>query len=376
MSSLLEKERIKICILTSAHSSFDDRIFHKEAKTLIKAGYSVVLIARHTKEETLDGIRIVPLHKPRNRLERMTKVVWKLLRLSFREKAAVYHFHDPELIPVGVILKLFGKKVIYDVHEDVPKQILNKEWIGNVYVRRSVAFVVNIIEQLGASLFNSIVAATPDIAKKFNPSKTFLLRNMPILELIDKVRSANFKKDKPIVIYSGALGRIRGIKEIIKAMEFVVDKADLFLLGEWESEEFEKECEDLEGWKYTNYIGYIPYGKHYSFMKIANIGLINFLPFPNQERAMPNKPFEYMACSLPMVMSHFPYWREIFGECALFANPYDAKDIADKILYLLDNPDKAKKAGEKGKRLIKEQHNWETESKKLLDLYEKLLKRI
>ncbi|GAH82849.1 unnamed protein product, partial [marine sediment metagenome] len=156
MGSSLEKGRVKICILTSVHPPFDGRVFHKEAKALVKGGYSVALIAQHTKEETVDGVRIVPLPKPKNRFERMTKVVWKLLKLALKEKADVYHFHDPELIPVGVILKFFGKKVIYDIHENVPKQILNKDWVGNVYVRRLVAFITNIVEKLGAFLFDGI----------------------------------------------------------------------------------------------------------------------------------------------------------------------------------------------------------------------------
>ncbi|MBA7652869.1 hypothetical protein ES703_60708 [subsurface metagenome] len=375
MSNSLDKDRVKICILTSVHPPFDGRVFHKEAKTLVKAGYNVVLIAQHTGEETIDGVKILPLSKPKNRFVRMTKVVWKLFRLALKEKANVYHFHDPELIPVGIGLKLLGKKVIYDVHEDVPRQILNKDWVGNVYIRRFVAFITNIIEQAGAVLFDGIVAATPDIAKNFNPAKTILLRNLPILELIDKVQPVDCKTDKPIIIYAGGLSSIRRIKEIIQTMELVGDKAELWLLGEWASEEYKKECENLGGWKYTNYLGYIPYGEHYSFIKIANIGLVIFLPLPNQERAMPNKPFEYMACSLPMVMSNFSYWQEIFSECALFVNPYDPEDIAEKVLYLLDNPDEAKKLSDEGRELIEKKYNWEAEQGKLLDVYKKVLNK-
>ena len=66
----------KVCILTSVHPPFDTRIFHKEAKSLVKAGYDVMLIAQHDKEETVDEIRIVPLSKPKNRYEGTTRIYY------------------------------------------------------------------------------------------------------------------------------------------------------------------------------------------------------------------------------------------------------------------------------------------------------------
>lgn len=365
----------KICILTSVHPSFDGRIFHKEAKTLKNAGYDVTLIAQHNKREITDGITIIPLPTPQNRLERVTILMGKLFLLVLKEKADVYHFHDPELIPIGLILRLFGKKVIYDVHEDVPEQIFNKDWMGNSITRKIVSLFFNGFEKLSCIFSNKIVAATPDIAKKFPAKKTATLKNLPILELIDEIKPLNINKQKPIIIYTGGLSKIRGIKEIIQAIGFVKDRAELWLLGKWENKEFEKECKTLKGWEYTKYFGYVPYGKHYSFIKIANIGLVNFFPLPNQQRAMPNKPFEYMACSLPMVMSNFPYWQETFGKYALFANPYNPEDIAEKVFYLLDNPDKMKKLGYRGRELIEEKYNWEVEQRKLLDIYKEVLNK-
>lgn len=365
----------RVCVLSSVHPALDVRIFHKEAKTLVKAGYDVTLIAQHDKNEAVDGIRIIPLLKPKNRSERMTKVVWKLLTLALKQKADVYHFHDPELIPVGIALRLLGKKVIYDVHEDVPQQILCKEWIGSTCVKKCVASIVHIIEQIGVAVFTQIVAATPDIAKKFNPSKTVLVRNLPIINLIENAKLLETRKQKPVIIYTGGLSRIRGIKEIIKAMEFIGDKAELWLLGKWENKEFERKCEELKGWQYTKYLGLLPLSKVYRYTKAADVGISILYPTENYVTSLPIKAFEYMACNLPMVMSNFPYWRRIFEKCALFANPNDPKDIADKILYLLDNSDKAKQLGDRGRQLIEEKYTWENESKKLLKVYEELYTR-
>ncbi len=137
----------RICILTSMHPVFDSRIFHKEAKTLNKAGYDVALIAQNDKEEVVDGIRIVPLSKPRNRFERTTKMVWTVYWKALKIDAEIYHFHDPELISVGLLLKLYGGKVIYDMYENVPKQIKNKGWM-KLSLRNYVAKLISLAERI------------------------------------------------------------------------------------------------------------------------------------------------------------------------------------------------------------------------------------
>ena len=362
----------KVCILTTVHTPFDTRIFHKEAKTLVQAGYNVTLIAQYSKNEIVDGIKIIALHKPKNRFMRIFGLTWRVFYLGLRQRADIYHFHDPELILVGIVLKLLRKKVIYDVHEDVPKQILNKEWIGNVIIRKIAVSVMNIIEQTGAFLFNRIVVATHDIAKKFPMEKTVILRNFPILQLIDNTTPANYKKNKPVIIYAGGLTKVRGIKEIVQAMEYIGERAELWLLGKWESEDFRYECENLKGWNNTKYFGFVSLNEVFQYMKIADIGLCLLHPIKNYITGLPVKAFEYMACSLPMAISNFNYWQEVFEKCALFANPYDPKDIADRIIYLLNNSNKTRELGDRGRKLIEEKYSWEAESKKLIMLYDSL----
>ena len=158
---------IKVCILTSVHPPFDMRIFHKEAKSLVKAGYDVTLIAQHDNEEIVDGIRIVPLPKPKNRIERMTRTVWVVYKKALKINADIYHFHDPELIPAGLLLKHHGKRVIYDVHEDVPRQNLSKPYIPIIF-RKPISALIEAIETFSARRFDGVVTATPYINKRFS----------------------------------------------------------------------------------------------------------------------------------------------------------------------------------------------------------------
>jgi len=364
---------VKVCILTTVHQVFDVRIFYKQAKTLVQAGYKVTLIAQHNKNEVIDGVRIIALHKPKNRFMRIFSFTWRILYLAITEKADIYHFHDPELIFIGILLKFLGKKVIYDIHEDVPKQIMYKGWLGNNQIRKIAAFIMNIIEQTGGLFFNKLVAATPDIARKFPRNKTIILRNFPIVKLIDDMIPADYIKSKSIIIYGGGLMRVRGIKEMIQAMKYIDNRAEFWLLGRWDNEKFKKECENLYEWKYVKYFGFISLEKVYQYMKIADIGISIIHPVENHLKALPNKCFEYMACSLPIVISNFPYWKENFRGCALFADPYDPKDIAEKILFLLGNIKVMNKMGKNGRKLIVVKFSWEEESKKLLEIYKHIL---
>src|SRR5438046_6669609 len=125
----------RVCHFSSAHRGLDIRIFRKECVSLAKAGYDTHLVINATTadvaEAALHGVTLHPLkYVPETRrFSRMVFHAWRCYRMAKKLDADLYHFHDPELIPYGLLLAWSGKKVILDVHEDLPGDIQAKEWI-------------------------------------------------------------------------------------------------------------------------------------------------------------------------------------------------------------------------------------------------------
>lgn len=289
----------KVCILTSVHPPFDFRIFHKEAKSLARAGYDVTLIAQHGKDEIVDGIRIVPLSKPKDRLERMARTVWLVYRKALEIDADIYHFHDPELIPIGILLKRLAKKVIYDVHEDVPRQTFSKNWIPKI-IRYPVALAMGALEWGAAKSFDAIVPATPKIAERFPTKKTVVVQNFPIgAELVAR-STIPYEQRALSFAYVGGIATIRGAIEMISAFDCLHDitGARLELAGEFSPSSLEDTLRALPGWTLVHYHGQVSRAQVARILGGVRAGVVLFHSLPNHIDAQPNKMFEYMSAAV------------------------------------------------------------------------------
>jgi glycosyltransferase involved in cell wall biosynthesis len=359
---------IKVCILTSVHRSFDIRIFQKEAKSLVKAGYNVTLLARHNKEEIVKGIRIVPLPKPKNRIERMTKTVWLVFRKSVKIDADIYHFHDPELIPIGLLLKHHGKRVVYDVHEDAPRQILSKDHILGLF-RKPVSAFIEALEAFSAKRFDGVVTATPFIDKRFSElgANTVNVNNFPIVAELNSAQNSWEMKEKA-VCYVGGISRIRGVIEMVEAIGKT--KYKLIQAGNFEPG-LEQKLMKMPGWSQVESLGFVDRTGVREVMTRSMAGLVLLYPIINYRDALPVKMFEYMSAGIPVIASNFPLWKEIVEvpECGICVDPLNAEEIADAIRWIVEHPLEAKRMGENGRRAVTEKYNWEIEEKKILKLY-------
>lgn len=370
----------RVCIITTVHPSFDTRIFYKEAKTLVDARYDITLIAQHNKDETIDGIKIIALPKPKNRFFRIFFLTRKTYKLALQQKADIYHFHDPELIPAGLLLKLFTKsksKIIYDVHEDVPKQILSKYWLFKT-IRKPISILFNWFEKVISQKFDYIITTTPNIRKNFGHHTAVDIRNYPLVADSGLFKNYIFPKNKNYynLIYIGGLEKIRGIKEIVRSLKFMSPKYNvkLKLAGKFSDRNFKKEIENLKEWNRIEFRGWIPPEEVRKELSKADIGLVCLYPLRRFLTSLSVKMFEYMAAGLPVIASNFPLWKEIIegNECGICVNPLNPEKIAKTVEYLIEHPEEAKRMGENGRKAVLEKYNWDSEKEKLFRLYSSL----
>lgn len=367
----------KICHLTSVHTPFDIRIFYKECKTLVQAGYEMVILAPHNYDEIFDGIRIRAVPIPKNRIQRMTLTIFYILRAALKENAHLYHLHDPELLLMSFFLRIAGKKVIYDMHENLPKAILSKSWI-HILLRRSVAISARLVERFLAVDLPVVYAEHSYVNYYPWVKKYAVVLNMPVTSLMRNIHEEKYPH--ATLGYIGNVSPERGSIIAIETIHFLKQNGLVLhfecigQVSDRHRQELLNLCRqyDLDG---INVRGHLPPAKSWALVSRCQIGLAILHPVPNYIDSYPTKIFEYMALGLPFITSNFPLYREVIEKekCGLCVDPLDPEAIAAAIRWITDNPSEARKMGENGRRAVKEKYNWETESTKLLELYDNIL---
>ncbi len=362
----------QICQMTSVHPLHSTRVFHKECKTLVNAGYEVALIVQHNKDELQDGVRIKGISKPRNRRDRLIHTTRELYKRALECDSAVYHFHDPELILVGLKLKAKGKTVIYDVHEDVPRQILAKRWLPSPLLR-ILSWVTERVENYAAKRFDYILTATPSIRDRFIKvnRKTIDINNYPLLSELH-VPDTKWKFKEKLVCYVGGIGKTRGIDELVDAIGMT--EYSMLLAGNFASSAERNHVINKPGWTKVVELGFLNRAEVKEVLSRSMAGLVVLHPVPNHIESLPIKIFEYMSAGIPVIASNFPLWEEIVegSECGICVDPLNVNAIADAIDWIVTNPCQAEEMGKNGRRLVEEIYNWEQEEIKLLNVYKSL----
>jgi glycosyltransferase involved in cell wall biosynthesis len=366
----------RVCVITSVHPAHDVRILRKECRSLAAAGFEVTLIAPADSDTVIDGVTIRAIPK-RGVFGRLTRSVWTALRVAEQVNADVYHFHDPELIPIGILLGGKGKKVIYDIHEDVPQDVLSKYWLPT-WSRKPIARVAGRVEKFASRFFSALIPATPHIAEAFSGinRRIVVVQNFPFLnELFAADRL--WSQRRPCVAYVGNMTEVRGVVEMVEAMGLVQESLSvtLELAGDLRPATLRDRLSGLHGWKRVHELGVLDRPSVAELLGQVQAGLVVFQDIPSHREAYPTKMFEYMSAAIPVIASDFPLWRDILNraKCGLAVDPGRPKDIAAAIEFIVTHPAEAEAMGLRGRELVMRELNWRREEQKLLAVYEELL---
>jgi glycosyltransferase involved in cell wall biosynthesis len=377
LDSIAGSLKTKVIHLTSAHPRDDIRIFWKECRSLAAAGYDVhLVVADGLGYVESGGVAIHDAGRLPGRLNRMFRTTRKVLASAAALDGDIYHLHDPELLLVALKLKRLGNRVIFDAHEDVPKQLLGKPYL-NRWLLRGLSWMFAKFERIVCSRLDGIVAATPGIRDKFkeiNPN-TLDINNFPILGELDSGQSWVCKTSE--VCYVGSIATIRGVREIVRALECLGGSVHLSLVGSFAEPAVEAEVREYAGWGYVKPLGVRDRQGVRDVLGRSVAGLVTLHPVINYLDALPIKMFEYMSAGIPVIASNFPLWREIVegNSCGICVDPLDPQAIARAIDHLITHPQEAESMGRNGQRAVFDKYNWANEEAKLLSFYATLQMR-
>ena len=374
----------RICMLSSVHFAFDTRIFQKEARSLAQAGFEVVIIARHDPtNQGMDNIEIVELPHPQGRLQRILGSL-RLFYLALCSRANLYVFHDPELMFIGVLLKIFTRtRVIYDIHEDVHQQILAKEWLPQP-TRSLVRTLYRVLERSCLPFTDALILSDKAYLKYYLRYRTLTVLNYPLLSYAKLYGSRVVEgQSRPSLVYAGSIRAIRGLYDMLELachLKTSYPNILLRLVGPIASPAEESKVRDLvrsyEVGDNVDLLGRVSYLEVHRQIARSDIGLVLLHPDPNYLDSLPTKLFEYMMMGKPVVVSDFPLWRQIVqdAECGFLVDPLNQEAVVQAVVQLLENSTLRQEMGARGRAAVIRKYNWDSQGRKLVEFYQELLK--
>lgn len=359
----------RVVHVSSAHPWNDNRIHFREAASLAREGYDVTLVAVATADEPpLGEVRVRTLPRLR-RSFRVLLSAPRAIAMALSTKAQIFHLHDPELIWAVPVLRMLRRTVIYDAHEDLPVQVLDKPYT-NAFTRPILAGVARAMCWV-ASRSTAVIAATDQVASRFPPRKTTVVRNFPPLREEETTAPPVESRD-PIVVYVGAIGSARGADVMVDAMADadMPEGWSLQLAGSMPAQ-LRQRLGECPGWSEVEYLGVLQPEEARELLLRARVGFAVLQATPAYVDALPTKMFEYFAAGVPVIASDFPLWREIIDghACGQLVDQRDPAAIARALRRYADDPALLAEHSVNARRAAVESLNWASEAGKLMQAY-------
>lgn len=376
---------LRVVHITSVHTPFDTRIFHRQCRTLSDHGYAVTLLAAHDRDEIVAGVTVKALHIPRGKLARRTIALWSIYRRARAENAVLYHFHDPELIPVGLALRFLARRrVLYDLHEYYSEVVPARN--GYRLTAAVVRTVLSrLVERWPVRWFDTVVYPTHALAEAVDPSgRGLVLLNFPSAVHGEAERSAMPWSARPYdVICVGTISppRLRFMTQIIEQLAGSQPGLRWLFVGlSAEAERWMRaNCPGAILEKHVGLLQRVPHERVLELMRTSRVGFNYHPDEPRFRVAIPMKVFEYMRQGLPVVTSAMPELERFLERDAhaILVRETAPAAYAEAIRRLLVDETAALELGRRGLARVTDSLTWEaSEAPKLLRHYGDLLEGV
>lgn len=368
----------KVCHVISGYYRNDPRVFQRQCKSLKEAGFSVSILTNDDQpDEILDGI---PIYSTNNYWGSRMKILLfakkQFLQRAIEIDADIYQMHSPELLSLGIELQKRGKVVVYDAHEDLPKHILEKDWLPQL-ARKPLSVIVEAYMNKMLKKYDGIVSPHSHVvdALKLINNNTVLITNFAKVLPREEVSQSDYMKRDQVICYSGTVYLHSNQVAILDAIKDMPEVT--YNIAGYMTPEYQALLSQHVAYPKINYIGRIPWADLQGFYNQARIGvvIIDYKMNLGQKRGTyaVNKMFEYMEAALPVVCTDYDLWKDIVDEfnCGICVQPGNVEEIKKAITYLLSNPDQAYQMGQNGRRAILEKFNWKTQHEVYVELFSK-----
>lgn len=372
---------MKICHVTSQHDWNDDRIYQRACVGLASKGHEVLLIATHESKTDFvsEGVKIIPL---KNRPKNFKRRVWSSLEAVRKIKKMntdIIHFHDPDLLPFMLILSVFKKGIVYDIHENYVSRIYEKKnW--PLFLRKILAKVFRGFETFCMNRFSGFTVTTVTMGNMFTGvNKAYCVTsNVPYLSILPKDLHLKDRNLYPSVYISGSHSRARNCVEIIQAIPKVVKEIPevrFIFAGKYVPEKFREfmlELAEKEGVASNLMLeGNLKWLENFSRTATMHVGLVLYQDNQNNRVTIPNRLFEYMAAGCAVIGEYFPEVQKVISDsdCGWVVNSSNPEEIANAVIDAFSDMQRLKTYGKNARKAIEEKYNYENELDRLLTYY-------
>lgn len=372
---------VRVCHLTPIEKGQDERAFTREALPSLAYGLRACILGPHSLSGPIKEVEFVPAPKCRNRLTRILSAA-RLAFWALKQDADIYHIHNPELIPAGLVLRVFfRRKVVYDTREDFPSMMLTKTYLPPGW-RPAMSRLVSAIERLAARFLNAVITADAGSLRplaRTGKSRKLVLYNFPNLQFFPESHAPEKQYD---LVYRGGLSERAGTFVLLSAIRLLWNRGiavRLLLFGYTDNAQAERYLKDsLISYGINHLVtlrGTIAHDQMASTLSLARIAVCPLQKIPKFLNNIPVKVFESWACGLPVIATDLPPIRPFFAgrKLGMLVKPGDIHGLADAICQMLAEPDLIEEYGRRARRLVVERYNTGMEIPKLLSLYERVL---